>query len=120
MSKQIEKETRLSGPTSNQLKTLKKKQARHIKPMITLLVAVLGSTLTGVFITLLYYPVKAQETTNHLLLTIHGTSFHYKYWLHCFLLQPFIYRLYFKQICELMIKLLKNAVPNCKFNSVVP
>jgi len=120
--KQIEKETRLSGATSDQLKILRKKQAsikRHIKPMITLLIAVLGSTLTGVFIALLYYPVKAQETTTFykqfmelIFITIIGYI--------VLLLQPFIYGLYFKQTREPMIKLLKNAFPNCKFNSVAP
>ena len=48
VSKQIEKETRLSGATSDQLKQKQAAIKGHMKPMITLLVAVLGSTLTGV------------------------------------------------------------------------
>ena len=122
VSKQIEKETRLSGATSDQLKTLKQKEVtikRHMKPMITLLIAVLGSTLTGVFIALLYYPVRAMETATFYkqfmeLVSITNISFI------VLLMQPFIYGLYFKHTREPMIKLLKNTVPNCKFNSVAP
>jgi len=65
VSKQIEKETRLSGDGSNQVKNLKLKLAatkKHLKLIITLLIAVLGSTFTGVLYSMLYIPVRMAET----------------------------------------------------------
>ena len=61
--RQIQEESKLSGGYSrdnDRLKTLKKKQAtirKHRKPMITLLVVVLGTSSLGILIPLLYIPI---------------------------------------------------------------
>ena len=56
--KEIQEESKLSGGHSNeQLRALKKKQAaikKHLKPMITLLVVVLGTSSIGLLCPLLY------------------------------------------------------------------
>jgi len=118
INKQIHKETRLSGAISNKVKSLKEKKAaikRHLKPMITLLVAVLGSTSTGMVLTILYLPVKTMETTmvyKQFMELIFITNVPYI----IFMLQPFIYGLYYKQTREAMIKLVNRVFPNCKFH----
>ena len=64
--KQIQEESKLSGGHStednDQLKTLKKKQAtikKHRKPMITLLVVVLGTSSIGLLFPLLLIPINS-------------------------------------------------------------
>ena len=123
--KKMQEEGELSGGHSNeQLKALKKKQAaikKHHKPMITLLVVVLGTTSIGLLIPLLYIPVVFLEsptlydefirfvvTSNLGFLTL--------------LLHPFVYGLYFKQIREPMMRLLKSITCpwKCKSATVAP
>ena len=119
--KQIEKETRLSGATSNEVKTLQQKKAtikKHLKPMMTLLIAVLGSTSTGMLFAALYFPARAMETATvykQFIELIFSTNVGYI----VFLLQPFVYGLYYKQTRKPMMKLLNRIFPNCKFNTAV-
>ena len=64
-----------------------------MKPMITLLIVVIGSTLTGVFAALLYLPARTMDTAtfyNQFMELIFITNTDYI----VFLLQPFIYGLY--------------------------
>ena len=66
--KKIQEQSELSGGHSSdneQLKALKKKQAsvkKHLKPMITLLVVVLGTSSIGLLFPLLYIPVVFLES----------------------------------------------------------
>ena len=120
-SKKIKKETRLSGATSDEVKSLNQKKAtfkKHLKPMITLFVAVLGSTSTGVLFVALIIPARAMETATvykQLIELIFSSNYGYI----ILILQPFIYGLYYKQTCEPMMKLLKRTFPNCKFDTAV-
>ena len=121
VSKQIEKETRLSGATSDKVENLKQKKAttkKHLKPMMTLLIAVLGSTSTGMLFTALYYSARAMETASvykQFTELVFSTNVGYI----VFLLQPFIYGLYYKQTREPMIKLLNTMFSSCKLNTAV-
>ena len=82
VSKQKEKETRLSGGTSDKVKLLNQKKAtikKHLKPMITLLIAVLCSTSTGMLIS----TSKGHGNCYSLQVT-HGIDLHAKCWV-CYL-----------------------------------
>ena len=119
VSKQIEKETRLSGGNSTKVKSLKQQLAttkKHLKPMITLLIAVLGSTFTGMIYSVLYIPVRVAETATaytQFIELIFASSIVYIF----FLTQPLIYGLYYKQTREPMMKLLKSVIPCPQFKS---
>ena len=118
VSKQIEKETRLSGATSNEVKSLQQKRAtikKHLKLMITLLIAVLGSTSTGMLFAALYFSARAMETATvykQFIELIFSTNVGYI----ILLLQPLIYGLYYRQTRESMMKLLNRVFPNYKCN----
>ena len=115
VSKQIKKETTLSGASSNEVKTLNQKKAtikKHLKPMMTLLIAVLGSTSTCILFAALYYSTRAMSTATvykQLIELVFSTNVGYI----IFLLQPFIYGLYYKQTREPMMKLLNRMFINC-------
>jgi len=121
VSKQIERETRLSGASSNEVKTLKQKKAtimKHLKLMMTLLIAVLGSTSTGMLFAALYYSARAMGTATvykQFIELVFSTNVGYI----VFLLQPFIYGLYYKQTRDPMMKLLNRMFPNCRLNAAV-
>ena len=122
--KQIQEESKLSGGHSgnnDQLKTLKKKQAtirKHRKPMITLLVVVLGTSSLGILFPLLYIPTVFIQSPsgykdiiqNVIIPNLGNLSV---------LFHPFVYGLYFKQIREPMIRLLKRITCPCKCKSAV-
>jgi len=121
IQRQIREESRLSGITSNEVKNLNKKQATiktHLKPMITLLVVVLGSTGLVLLFPLLYIPVKAlafPTIYNDVMKYVFIPNFGYV----VLLLHPFVYGLYYKQVREPMIKILKRVTCRNKFNSAV-
>jgi len=115
VDKQIQKESKLSGAT-NQLQALKQKQAaikRNLKPLITLLVVITGSTLIGLLFPLMYIPVVILEDATM-----------YKYFVDSaitpnigyivLLVQPFVYGIYFKQIRLPMVKSMKTVFCACK------
>ena len=113
--KQIDKETRLSGGDSNQIKSLKQKLAttkKHLKPMITLLIAVLGSTFTMLY-SVLYITVRVATVYMQFIELIFGSSGVYIF----FLMQPLIYGLYYKQTREPMMKLLRSVFLNAPGSS---
>ena len=120
--KKIQEESELSGGHSRdneQLKALKKKQAsvkKHLKPMITLLVVVLGTSSIGLLYPLLYIPVVFLESpTVYEEFIFYVVTRNLGYLL--LLFHPFVYGLYFKQIREPMMRLLKRITSLCKCNS---
>ncbi|XP_065920508.1 olfactory receptor 7C2-like [Dysidea avara] len=118
--KQIQMETRLSG-RSKELKDLKKKQAtikEHLKPMITLLVVVFSSTVFGLLFPLLYVPARLLETATtyeDVMKYVIGPNIGYM----VTLLHPFVYGLYYKQVRDPMMKILKRLLCRDKFASAV-
>jgi len=122
--KQIQKESSLSGgDNNNQYKSLKKKQAnlkKQMKPVITLLVIILGSVFIGVIFTILYVPAKLL-TSGHdsLYLQIMDYLILPNLFFVSPLLHPFVYGVYFKLVREPMINCLKGMIGWCKLNSAV-
>ena len=119
---QIQEESKLSGGHSrdnDQLKTLKKKQAtikRHLKPMTTLLVVVLGSSSIGLLFPLLFIPTVFLESP-----AVYEGIVQYvvapNVGFLSLLFHPFVYGLYFKQVREPMMRLLKMITCPCKCKS---
>ena len=117
--KQIQEESKLSGGHTEdnaQLKALKKKQAtikKHRKPMITLLVVVLGTSSSGLLFPLLLIPTiflenpAAYEEFIHLVV-LPITTFT------SFLFHQFVYGLYFKQVRQPMMRFLRRITSHCK------
>jgi len=123
VQRQIERETRLSGNSqSEKICTLKKKQhatKQNRKPVITLLIVVLGSA----FIPLLFTPLLIlgrfivnseiyQELMEYVMAPNIGFTIR--------IFHPLEYGMYFKQVREPMMKCLKRFVELNKFNSVAP
>ena len=116
--KQIQEETRLSGATTSQVKVLKKKQAtikRNWKPMITLMVVVLGSLGIGLFFPLISVSVKILGASEGIFTYLIGTNIGFL----VLLINPFVYGLYFKQVHEPMMKMLKGLLCRNKCNTTV-
>jgi len=123
--KQIEKETRLAGTIdspSERMTALKKKQSsikRHRKPLITLLVVVLGSTFIGLTFTPLYLLGRfliGSQVYQDLMELVVAPNMPYV----VLLLQPLVYGLYFKQVREPMMKHLNRILRINKMNAVAP
>jgi len=118
--KQIEMENRLSG-ASDGLKHLQQQQATikaHLKPMITLLVVVFSSTALGLLFPLLYVParlLKTATTYQDVMKYVIGPNIGYM----IPLLHPFVYGLYYKQVCDPMMITLKRLLCRDKFASAV-
>ena len=119
--KQIQEESKLSGghtEDNDQLKVLKKQTTikKHCKPMITLLVVVLGSSSFGILIPLLFIPTVFLKSPTFYLKVIQnvvGPNLIY----FSLLLHPFVYGLYFKQVREPMMRLLERITCLCKCKS---
>jgi len=87
--------------------------------MITLLVVVLGSSAFGLLLPLLYFPVIALDSPAvYENFVRYGVTPNVGYLI--YLLHPFVYGLYYKQVREPMMKVLKRVTCRKKFNSVVP
>jgi len=123
IQKEIQKETSLSGGGSSQVRSLKRKLGnlrKQMKPVITLLVVMVGSVFIGMFLPLLYIPTKV---------LIDATLYHkivdYIILPNLFfmppLLHPFVYGLYFRFVREPMMTFLKriHVTCRCKLNSAV-
>ena len=120
--KRIEEESKLSGGHSGdngKLKALKNKETnikKQLKPVITLTVVVMGNSIFGLMIpilivsaALLESPAVYKSVVWHLIvpnLTYVNL-----------LLNPFAYGLYFKQIREPMMRLLRRITSLCKCKS---
>ena len=120
--KRMHEESRLSGGHSrdnDKLKALKKKEAnikKHLKPMITLLVVVLGSTSIGLLFPLLYIPVvflKPPKVYEVVIRFVVAPNIGFI----SLLLHPLVYGLYFKQVREPMMRLLRGITRSCKSKS---
>ena len=120
--KQIQEESKLSGghtENNDQLNVLKKKQAtikKHRKPLITLLVVVLGSSSFGLLTPVLFIPTVFLESPAFYVKVMQyvvGPNVIY----FSLLLHPFVYGLYFKQVREPMMRLLKRITRLCKCKS---
>ena len=121
VQRQIREESRLSGTISNEVNNLKKKQAAiktQLKPMITLLIVILGSCAVGLLLPLLYFPIISQDASKvyeEIVLYVIDPNLGYL----LTLLHPFIFGLYYKQVREQMMKVLKRVTCRNKFNSAV-
>ena len=122
--KKIQEESKLSGSNSrdsDQLKALKKKEAtikKHRKPMITLLVVLLGSTSIGLLFPfpLLFFPTVFLESGTlyeKVMRHVVGSNIGFT----SLLFHPLVYGLYFKQVREPMMRLLKRITCPCKCKS---
>ena len=119
--KQIQEESKLYGGYSGdrQLKVLKKKHTtikKHLKPMTTLLVVVLGSVSIGLLFPLLYIPtilLDSPAVYEQVMRYVVGPNIGFV----SLLLHPFVYGLYFKQIREPMIRFLERITSSCKCKS---
>ena len=114
----IRAESRLSGARSNEVNKLKKKQATiktHLKPMITLLVVVLGSSSFGLLFPIFFVSARILEVPEieEMMTNMVASNIGYL----VFLVHPFVYGLYYKQIREPMMKVLKRVICRNKFNS---
>jgi len=124
--KQIKKETRLAGTTvtnqSDGVKTLEKKShriMRHKKPIITLLIVVLGSVSINLLFPLLYILGRnfiASQVYHYIIdLVITRNITYVVRFFH-----PLVYGLYFKQVRVPMMRHLKRCMKMNKVNSVAP
>ena len=120
--KRIEEQSKLSGGHSRdneQLKTLKKKQStikKHLKPMITLMVVVMGNSLIGLIFPMLFFSATLLESPTvyeSVVMYIITPNLIYI----TFLFHPFAYALYFKQVREPMMRLLNGITCPCKCKS---
>ena len=84
--------------------------------MITLLVVVLGTTSTSILYPLLFVPVVFLESPKVYIDFIYYVATHNLLYL-SLLFHPFVYGLYFKQIREPMMRLLKRITRICKCKS---
>ena len=111
--KKIEEENKLSGGhtgDNDRLKALKKKNAdikMHLKPMITLMVVVMGNSFFGLMFPILFVSAAFLDSPmvyEHVVRYLIAPNIGY----FTFLLHPFAYALYFKQVREPMMRLLKT------------
>ena len=122
--KRILEESKLSGGHSrdnDQLKALKKKEAnirKNLKPVITLLVVVMGNAIFGLLLPILFIPPLFLDPSEVLMyINIIGYLIIPNIGYVNILLHPFTYALYFKQVREPMMRLLKRITHPCKCKS---
>ena len=116
--KLIEKETRLSGQSEN-ITALRKKQRnirQNRKPIITLLVVVLGGVFINILFTAFYMIGRPLIDSNMYQDFMEYVVIHNMI-LFVLSLQPLVYGLYFKQVRQPMMRCLKKFN---KVNSVAP
>ena len=120
--KQIQEQSKLSGghsKSNEQCISLKKKQTtikKHLKPMITLLVVVSGTSSIGLLFPLLFIQtifLESPEIYEGVIRYVVGPNIGFL----SLLFHPLVYGLYFKQVREPMMRLLKRIVYPCKCKS---
>jgi len=123
--RQIERETRLVGVNSQlaNISALKKKLyaiKQNSKPIVTLLMVILGSTAIPLLFTpfLLLGRFLVDSSQAYLELTEYVMVPNIGFAIRFF--QPLVYGLYFKQVREPMVRCLKGLVRMNKVNSVAP
>lgn len=119
VSKQAEKITRFSGnsSTSGEVKSLKKKYKRvkkDLKPLITLLMLIIGSSLVAFLFLLLLNTLKLVWSHQTILEALRPNISYVILFLH-----PTVYGLYFKQVRDPMVKKYKQLRNRYKFNTAV-
>ena len=115
--KQIQKETTLSGVTS-EVEALREKQhkiKKHLKPIVTLLVVMFSSSFIAFLFLLLLIPVRLLWHHENVIEYIIAPNVIYI----VFLLHPIVYGLYFKQVREPIVKTPKRMLCKNKFNNAV-
>jgi len=111
MQQKIQRETRLSG-ANNQLEHLKQKRGnikKHMKPIITLLVITLANSTICVLFLVLYIPGKfwiSSEAYQKTMDYIIAPNVLYI----ALILHPFVYGLYFKQIRDPLLRMVKGFI----------
>ena len=120
--KKIQEESKLSGCNArdkNKLNALKKKEAKikkKLKPVITLLVVVMGNSFIGFLFSIFYIPsvfLDSPIVYESIVQCVIIPNIGYV----ASLLHPFAYGLYFKQIREPMMRLLRGITCPCKHKS---
>ena len=117
--KQIEKETRLSGGSSG-VQSLKKKHnklKKDLKPMVTLLMLIIGSSMIAFLFVLLLNISKL--LWDDLVIMRVEQALHPNIAYVVLLLHLVVYGLYFKQVRDQMVRKLKNLLNRYKFNTAV-
>ena len=120
ISKQTEKVARLSGNSSGEVKSLKKKYKRvkkDLKPLITLLMLIIGSSLVAFSFILLLNSLKlvwSHQTILGLEQALRPNISYVVLFLH-----PTVYGLYFKQVRDPMVRKYKQLRNRYKFNTAV-
>ena len=117
--KQIQKENKLSGVNSQAtaLKETHAKIKKHLKPIKTLSVVLLGSSsITLMFVLLLNLIGILWSFQTAAIMDVAVAP---NIMFITFLLNPIVYGLYFKQVREPMMKKLRSVCCNSKFNTAV-
>ena len=104
-----------NGEEKQMSKNKLNKILHQLKPMITLLVTILGTTTVAVIGVIIYELTVTVEGTSLVKLVI-MPNLHYLY----SSLHPLIYGLYFTKIRQALCRWLKRMVQSCKMNSVSP
>ena len=109
MYKRIQKE---NGEDKQVFKDKLNKILRQLKPMITLLVTILGSTAIAVIVVIIYH--YASITAGGALLVTHVVLPNFPYLVMS--LHMVVYGLYFRKIRQPLCRRLKRMMRSCKFN----
>jgi len=117
--KQFERKIRLSGPSSEATSLKKKynKLKKDLKPIVTLLLLIFGSSLVAFLFVLLLNMSKllwSEQAIMRAEQTLRPNT-HYV----VLLLHPTVYGLYFKQVRDQMMRKIKNLLNRYKFNTAV-
>ena len=117
--KQIERETRLSG-VSSEAKSLKKKQSKlkkDLKPIVTLLMLIFGSSLVGFLLVLLLNILKLLWSEQVFMRA--EQALRPNIYFVVLILHPTVYGLYFKQVRDQMVRKLRNVLNRYRLNTAV-
>ncbi|XP_065895944.1 trace amine-associated receptor 8a-like [Dysidea avara] len=119
--KQVQKETRLSGAT-NQVEALQQKRRqirKHMKPILTLLIILLGNSFITLAFIILYILGRVLLAG-----TVYDSIMEYVVKPNIIFLIPFfhpiVYGIHFKQIREPMMNMILRCYNRCTQNSAVP
>ena len=100
---------------------MKKKETdikKNKKPVITVLVVVIGNSFFGLLLPILFIPSGfLDSTTLYVHVSVVGCVISPNIGYAALLVDPFAYGLYFRQVREPMMRLLKRIICPCKFKS---
>ena len=115
MYKKIQQE---SGEKKELFKDKLNQIFRQLKPMITLLVTILGSLAITVFASAVYIYVKALRVEDEAYQTFLKHILVYNLGVLSSIVHPVVYGLYFRNIRQPLCKKIKRMVQSCKFNAI--